>query len=189
MKAPDHDDVARIARLREFQATYQIPITNIARQAPAEALHSLRLATSAATQSYRQYLNEAVDCYEAGAYRGAVLMIWTATVEHIYSTVELHHSGFALLEAANKARFGNSKAYRAIRKKNDLLYLADKNFFLICEDAGVFNRNARKLLEEKLDTRNRCGHPTGYVLGREEAVIFIESLINNIVNGAMVDWP
>lgn len=181
-------DVARIERLREFQESYRIPITNIARQAPAEALHSLRIATSGAPESYRKYLDEAVDCYEAGAYRGAVLMVWAATIEHIYDAVERRPSGFSLLESANTARFGKSRTYRSIKKKNDLLYLNDKNFFLLCEDAGVFNKNARKLLEEKLDTRNRCGHPTGYVLGREETVVFIESLINNIVNDAMIDW-
>jgi hypothetical protein len=186
---PTNDyDIGRIERLRTFQEAYRIPITNIARQAPAEALHSLRSAIASAPASYRKYLDEAVDCYEAGAYRGATLMVWAATVEHIYATVERHSSGIQLIEAANAARFGNSKSYRAIRKKNDLLYLNDKNFFLLCEDAGVFNKNARRLLDEKLDTRNRCGHPTGYVLGREEAVVFIESLINNIINDAMMDW-
>jgi hypothetical protein len=31
-------------------------------------------------------------------------------------------------------------------------------------------------------------HPTGFVVGREESVIFIESLINNIINGEMLEW-
>lgn len=188
MTSTEKQDLARIDRLRHFQDSYRIPITNIARQAPAEALHSLRVATAAAPDGYRRYLDEAVDCYEAGAYRGAVLMVWAATIEHIYSAVERKASGFNTLEAANVVRFGTSNAYRLIRKKNDLLYLNDKNFLLLCEDVGVFNKNARKLLEDKLDTRNRCGHPTGYVLGREEAVVFIESLINNIINDAMMDW-
>lgn len=188
MTPTENQDFARIDRLRHFQDSYRIPITNIARQAPAEALHSLRVATAAAPEGYRRYLDEAVDCYEAGAYRGAVLMVWAATIEHIYSAVARKASGFKALEAANVARFGKSNAYRPIRKKNDLLYLNDKNFLLLCEDVGVFNKNARKLLEDKLDTRNRCGHPTGYVLGREEAVVFIESLINNIINDAMMDW-
>jgi len=115
-------------------------------------------------------------------------MVWAATIEHIYSVIERRSSGFKRLEAANIARFGKSNSYHAIHKKNDLLYLSDKNLFLVCEDAGVFNKNARKLLVEKLDTRNRCAHPTGYALGREEVVIFIESLINNIINEAMIDW-
>ena len=178
----------RFDRLREFQEAYAIPVSDIARQAPVKALHSLREAASAAPAGYRDYLNEAIDCYENGAYRGAVLMVWSATVEHIYRAIEFHRNGFRELEKANSARFSSSSTYRKVSKKNDFLYLSDNNFLLICEDAGVFNRNARKLLTERLNTRNLCGHPTGYVIGREEAVVFIESLINNIISGAMMDW-
>jgi hypothetical protein len=189
MTADACDDPLRtFQRLQAFQSAYSIPVTDVSRQAPAQALHSLREATARAPKNYQAYLNEAVDCYEHGAYRGAVLMVWAAVIQHIYSAIENRSGGLKAMELSNKGRFGASNAYRRIAKKNDLLYLNDKNFLLLCEDAGVFNRNARKLLEEKLDTRNRCGHPTGYILGRDEAVVFIESLINNIVNDAMMDW-
>lgn len=184
----DNRPLNRLERLRTFQESYSIPVSDLSTQAPVAALHSLRDATSKAPKTYRDYLNEAVDCYEQGAYRAAVLMVWSATVEHLYSAIEAHSGGFRAMESANQARFTTSRTYKRIGKKNDLLYLSEKNFLQLCEDAGVFNRNARKLLEEKLDTRNRCGHPTGYVLGREETVVFIESLINNIVNDAMMAW-
>jgi hypothetical protein len=115
-------------------------------------------------------------------------MVWAATIEHIYSVVEEHQSGFKLLETENIKRFEKSNNYRKITKKNDLLYINDSSFFLICEDAGVFNKNARSVLDDSLKTRNRCGHPTGYAVGREEIVIFIERLITNIISGAMIDW-
>lgn len=182
------DWTPHLDRLREFQEAYRLPISDIARQAPAQALHSLREAAERAPTSYRQYLEEAIDCYEALAYRGAVLMVWAATIDHIYSVIEAHRSGFKMLQAANFARFETSSTYRKIGKKNDLLYLNDKNLFLICEDAGVMNKNARLILDDALSTRNRCGHPTGYKVGREEAVIFIERLINNFISGAMIDW-
>lgn len=177
-----------LERLRQFQDAHRLPVSDIARQDPAEALHSLREAARRAPASYRQYLEEAIDCYEASAYRGAVLMVWAATIDHIYSVIEGHRSGFKLLQAENLRRFGTSSSYRKISKKNDLFYINDGNFFLICEDAGVFNKNARNLLEDALRTRNRCGHPTGYMVGREEVVIFVERLINNFISGAMIDW-
>lgn len=180
--------LAQFERLRAFQEAYAIPVTDVSRQAPAQALHSLRDATARAPKNYQDYLNEAVDCYEQGAYRGAVLMVWAAAVEHIYTAIENQQGGFKKIEAANVKRFGSSNTYRKVGKKNDLLYLNDKNFLLLCEDVAVFNKNARMLLGEKLDTRNRCGHPTGYVIGREEAVVFIESLINNIISDAMMAW-
>lgn len=182
------DWLPSLDRLREFQEAYRLPVTDIARQAPSQALHSLRDATRNAPESYRPYLDEAVDCYEAGAYRGAVLMVWAATIEHIYSVVENHKRGFKMLEAENFKRFEKSSGYRKIKKKNDLLHINDGNLFLICEDAGVFNKNARSILDDALKTRNRCGHPTGYVVGREEVVVFIERLVNNIISGAMIDW-
>jgi hypothetical protein len=182
------DWVINLERLREFQEAYRLPVSDIARQAPAQALHSLRESAASAPGNFRQYLEEAIDCYEASAYRGAVLMVWAATIEHIYSVIEGHQSGFKLIEAENFRRFGKSNGYRKISKKNDLLYVNDKNFFLICEDAGVFNKNARSILDDALNTRNRCGHPTGFAVGREEVVIFIERLINNFISGAMIDW-
>lgn len=185
---PSEDWLPNLERLREFQEAYRLPVTDIARQAPAQALHSLRDATRNAPESYRPYLDEAVDCYEAGAYRGAVLMVWAATIEHIYSVIEGHRQGFKLLEADNFKRYEKASFYRKIKKKSDLLYVNDGNLLLICEDAGVFNKNARSILDDALKTRNRCGHPTGYVVGREEVVVFIERLINNIISGAMIDW-
>lgn len=182
------DAIAQIQRLGKLQEAHKLPVTSIAKQAPAAALHSLRDAAALAPASYEAYLKEAIDCYENGAYRGAVLMVWSATVEHVYSVIASRQSGFRILEKQNAARFGQSSAYRRVRKKDDLLYLSDQNFFQLCEDAGVFNKNARKLLTEKLDTRNRCGHPTGYVIGREETVVFVESLILNIINGPMMNW-
>jgi hypothetical protein len=52
----------------------------------------------------------------------------------------------------------------------------------------MINRNARVLLTERLNLRNRCGHPTGYRPGREETVIFVESLLNTVVGGVMLLW-
>ncbi|WP_142064955.1 hypothetical protein [Pseudarthrobacter sp. B4EP4b] len=189
MSTTEQDFTRRISGLRSLQEAYAIPVRDLSRQNPTEALHSLRETTSQSRPEYRDYLNEAVDCYENRCYRGAVLMVWSAVMEHLYQTIEAQVGGVKMVEAANSARFGNAQHYKRIKKRDDLLYLSDSNFFMICEDAGLFNKNARLLLIEKLDLRNRCGHPTKYVVAREETVIFIESLINNVLNGAMLNWP
>lgn len=183
----EHDFTRRITALRAFQYEHSIPVSDVSRQNPKEALHSLRDAAKNSPSAYRGYLTEAVDCYESHCYRASVLMVWSAVMEHLYQTVDDLPGGLRSIEAANRDRFGNSHGYRRVRKRDDLRYLSDTNFFSLCEDAGIFNKNARLLLAEKLSLRNRCGHPTGYVVAREETVIFIESLINNILNGAMVN--
>ncbi len=74
------------------------------------------------------------------------------------------------------------------RKQGDFLYIGERDFIQLGEDAGMFNRNARQLLHERLKLRNLCGHPTQYMPGREETVIFIESLLLNILSGSWLEW-
>jgi hypothetical protein len=161
-------------------------------EAPAQALHSLREAAASAPPGYQDYLDEAVRCYEGGMYRAAVLMVWSACIQHLFSVIEGHQGGVKAMEAANRARYGKTDplptGYKKIHKSDDLLYLKESAVLLLAEDAGLLNRNARDLLDEKLKLRNRCGHPTRYKPGREETVIFIESLVVNIIGGTMVNW-
>ena len=115
-------------------------------------------------------------------------MTWSAVIQHLYSTAERHSGGTRAFETANSSRYGSSNSYRQIKKADDFLYLKESQFLLLGEDAGMYNRNARLLLEERLKLRNLCGHPTRYKPGREEVVIFVESLTLNILGGALLNW-
>jgi hypothetical protein len=107
---------------------------------------------------------------------------------YLYDVIGDHPGGIKAFERANKEQLGSSKGYRTIRKRDDFLYLRDRTFLELSEKAGLFNRSTRQLLVERLDLRNRCGHPTGYTIGREETVIFIESLCLNVLSGRTVNW-
>jgi hypothetical protein len=175
--------------LRELQVDYGgAEVADAEHESPAAALDSLEEAVKRAPADYRPYLEEAVGCYRNGLYRAAILMVWSAVIQHLYATVGGHRGGIGQLETANKARFGEMKKYRQVKKQDDLSYLGEKDFIWAAEDAGVFNRSARKLLHERLDLRNLCGHPTRYTPGREETVIFIESLLLNVLSGTWLNW-
>jgi hypothetical protein len=175
--------------LRGLQVDYGgTEVVDAEHESPAAALDSLEEAVKSAPADYRPYLEEAVGCYRNGLYRASILMVWSAVIQHMYATVGEHRGGISKLEKANKARFGTMKKYREIKKQDDLSYLGEKDFIWIAEDAGVFNRNARKLLHERLDLRNLCGHPTRYTPGREETVIFIEGLLLNVLSGTWLNW-
>ena len=82
-------------------------------------------------------------------------------------SVERHpsrHDGKAV-RAARKSRRCD---YREIKKQDDFLYLRDRDFIQLGEDAGMYNRNVRKLLHDRLELHNNCGHPTRYQPGCEE---------------------
>jgi hypothetical protein len=186
--ANDNDLSERLAALRTFQQLLEAPVISGSAQSPAIALKSLNDALAAAPPGYRDYLAEAVTCYEHGLYRAAILMAWAAVVEHLYMAASDHSGGIRAFQTANLARFGTSRTYREIKKKDDFLYLGEANWLQLAEDAGLMNRNARLILTERLNLRNRCGHPTKYKPGREETVVFIESLLLNFISGQMLNW-
>jgi hypothetical protein len=174
--------------LSRLQADFGREIADVREESPAAALDSLVAAIAVAPSDYRPYLQEALECYRHGLYRPSILMVWSAVVQHLYSLAASHHGGLKLLEKANKTRFGSSRKYREIKKQGDLLYIGERDFIQLGEDAGMFNRNARKLLQERLDLRNLCGHPTLYTPGREETVVFVEGLLLNVLSGTWLEW-
>ena len=179
----------QLARLSSFQEQFGAAARDLEIEAPAAALGSLESAVDSAPAEYKAYLVESVNCYANGLYRASILMVWSATIGHLHYVVQSKQGGIKAFESANVARFGSSAGYRKIKKVDDLLYLKESQVIILGEDAGLYNRNARTLLEERLRLRNLCGHPTGYVPGREETVIFVESLLLNILSGAMLNWP
>jgi hypothetical protein len=177
-----------LAGLTTLQIEFGPEVSDSEHESPGAALDSLEDAVADAPAEYRLYLEEALECYRCGLYRAAILMVWSAIVQHLYSVVGDHRGGLKEFERANMARFGTSNKYREIKKTNDLLYMGERDFIQLGEDSGMFNRNARKLLHERLELRNLCGHPTGYRPGREETVVFIESLTLNILSGSWLSW-
>lgn len=190
--APDDQlptDVARVLEgLSRLQAEFGAPVADVEQESPQAALTSLVDAVGEAPADYRPYLAEAVRCYEEGLYRAAILMVWSAVMQHLYSVAGSHKGGVAAFERENKARYGNTGRYRELKKSDDFLYLGDEAFLQLGEDVGMYNRNVRRLLGERLTLRNLCGHPTKYQPGREETVIFIESLLLNIVSSGQLNW-
>jgi hypothetical protein len=174
--------------LRQLQTEFGEEVPDVVQESPAAALESLTEALAQAPKEYRPYLQEAVACYESALYRAAILMVWAAVVQHLYSVAGSHRGGVAAFEAANKKRFGSSRRYREIKKQDDFLYMGERDFIQLGEDVGMFNRNARQMLHQRLELRNLCGHPTQYRPGREETVIFIESLILNILSDTWLNW-
>lgn len=174
--------------LRRFQSEFGVEVADVAQESPAAALVSLEEAVALAPAAYRPYLAEALSCYQHGLYRAGILMVWAAVMQYLYDVAGSHRGGVRDFEAANIARFGTSRKYREIKKQDDFLYLGERDFIQLAEDAGMLNRNVRMKLHERLQLRNLCGHPTQYRPGREETVIFIESLLLNVLSGSWLSW-
>src|ERR1051326_1524458 len=106
--------------LQYLQAEFGEEVADVEQESPAAALESLEEAVAQAPKAYRPYLEEAVQCYRNGLYRAAILMVWAAVVQHLYSVAGSHKGGIRLIQQANKTRFSGMRKYRELKKQDDL---------------------------------------------------------------------
>jgi len=127
----------------------------------------------------RDYIHEALRCLGAGAYRGAILMGWAATMNNLYRKIE--QVGFQQFYQACQQLM---KSPRRVRRRNDLEYYRDSDVLKAGERIGLFDRNVRAALEKQLDVRNRCAHP-GEVKPQIHVVnAFFEEIIQYVLSVA-----
>ena len=127
----------------------------------------------------REYIDEALICLGVGAYRGAILMGWVATMNNVYRKME--QVGFQKFHDACEQFM---KKARPVRRRTDLEYYRDSDVLMAAERIGFFDRNVRAALEKQLDVRNRCGHP-GQVRPQIHIVnAFFEEIIQYVLSVA-----
>lgn len=90
----------------------------------------------------------------------------------------LHEAALAKGAAkVNAAIAKHDPRARAVSKVDDFAYVKDKVFLLAAFDLGLVDKGERDTLQEGLDLRNRCGHPTSYKPGEKKASGFIEDIV------------
>jgi hypothetical protein len=131
--------------------------------------------------SESKFLDEALKCYRAEAYRSCIIMTWNLAYSHLLGWI---------LKDANRAAGFNSAISKRYPKKN-LTFIRNYNDFLdelkerevieICSTGRLVNSNIIKILREKLDRRNTSAHPSTLVVVQSQADDTITDLVNNVV--------
>jgi hypothetical protein len=125
----------------------------------------------------REYVEEALRCLGVGAYRGAILMGWAASMNNLYRKIQ--GVGFKCFYQACQQFMKNP---RGVTRRSDLEYYRDSDVLMAAERIGLFDRNVRAALEKQLDVRNRCGHP-GQVKPQIHIVnAFFEEIIQYVLS-------
>ena len=141
----------------------------------SKALHEL--LDKLAVDSERDFLKEAIDCYEIGAYRAAIIMVWILTLDHLYEYILVHKL------AAFNAELAKIKDKRVkvnvIANKDDFCDIPESKFIEISRAANIISNDVRKILDVKLGIRNSCAHPSGIVIAQVKATDFIQDLVSN----------
>jgi len=130
------------------------------------------LASKVTDLGVRTYIEEVIKCLQVGALRASVVFLWVGAIRTIHG--QLLSVGVSKL---NQALLGHDPKARKVSKVDDFAYIKDKDVLLAAQDLGLVDKGQRSTLEEALDLRNRCGHPTKYKPGVKKVSSFIEDVV------------
>lgn len=135
------------------------------------------LATKIRGPQEQEYFNEIVACYKIEAYRAAVVMTWILCIDHLYDYVLKNR-----VDQFNQALVKTKEKISVITTKDDFLEIRDeKRFIELCRTAGIITNDVRKILDEKLGTRNSWAHPSGIKIHPTKATNFLEEIVDNVI--------
>ena len=123
----------------------------------------------------RQFVEEAVSCYEAKNLRAAAVLSWVGAVSILYD----HVINKCLAKFNTELHRRNSKA-KAITTADDLSDLKEFDFLDILHAISVIGKSVKDELKQCLTFRNGCGHPNSLTIGETRVAAHLETLINNV---------
>lgn len=130
------------------------------------------LAERLADETVRGYVEEAIRCLSVDALRAATVFLWAGAIR------TLHQAAWAEGATSVNAAIGTHDAKaRAVKKLDDFAYIKDATFLKAAFDLGLIDKAERGTLEEALDLRNKCSHPTKYRPRINKARSFIEDVV------------
>ena len=127
----------------------------------------------------RAFLEEAVSCFRVGANRATIVMVWILTMDHMYRHVlAKKHTVFM---SALQSQSDKKLKVLQINQPDDFTEMKEAKFIEIMRSAKIISNDVRKILDEKLGTRNSAGHPSGIKISKRKVEEFVEDLIDNVI--------
>ncbi len=154
---------------KHIRALLNIPEVDIATVHEVGTLE--RLINSIGDPDVANYLTEAVTCLRVDALRASIVFLWAGAVRTIQK--EMIDLGASSVDTALKKFDPKS---RSIKGLDDFAYVKDSTVLLAAQELAIFDKNERSTLEEALNLRNKCGHPSKYRPGPKKAASFIEDV-------------
>jgi uncharacterized protein YbcI len=140
------------------------------------ALRKLEARVSGVEQAF---LKETIDCFEVGANRATIVMCWILAMDHMCEYIIAKKLvEFNAVLATNTDR--RVKVAR-INTKDDFSDIPEGKLIEMMRSAGIISNDVRKILDEKLGTRNSSAHPSPIAIKQSKVVEFVEDLIENVV--------
>jgi hypothetical protein len=129
-------------------------------------------------KNQRIFLGEAITCAEKGLKRASIIMTWVFVMDYMQEFIIVNKKtefNVALLRRTDVRRLSQ------INTKDNFEDIKESILLEIMRSAGIITAGVFKILNEKLDIRNTCAHPSDIFIHESKAVNFIEDLIDNVV--------
>lgn len=166
----------------QLERNIQLEIQKSLHSGPSkkETSHLLRsLLTKLTTTEEKGFLLEAIDCYEIGAKRAAIVMTWLLTVNHLYSYV-INKKLIDFNSVLDKNTDKRIKI-KAIKKIDDFSEIPEGKLIEFLRSSKIISNDVRKILDTKLGIRNSSAHPSAVTISEVKATDFIIDLVENII--------
>lgn len=125
----------------------------------------------------KDFLKETIDCFETGANRATVIMVWILAVDHLFSHIIKHKlKEFNTALAASKGIKINIVVVR-----DDFMEIKEVKFIELCRAAKIITNDVRKILDVNLGIRNSCAHPSSVKVRSAKVISVVEDLVENVV--------
>jgi hypothetical protein len=128
------------------------------------------------TTAAKEFVEEAVQCYTFRLYRAAVVLSWVGAV----ALLQTHIFNSLLDVFNNAAAVRYPKRWKAAATVADLAQISEHQLLQVLDDIGVIGAATKKELQNCLDLRNSCGHPTELQVGAARAFAHLEILFLNV---------
>lgn len=127
----------------------------------------------------RDFLDEAISCYETKAFRAAAIMAWLMTINHLQQFV-LKYYLVAFNSALEKRNDKNLKGL-VVKHSDDFNDIKEGQFLELCRSANIISNDVRKILDQHLGTRNSAAHPSGVKILPDKVSLLIQDLVENVI--------
>jgi hypothetical protein len=123
------------------------------------------------------FLGEVQKCFEIGAHRATIVLIWLAAVDHLQKYIFINH-----LVAFNSAIARHpDKRLKAVRGLDDFGDIQESRFIELARSSGSISADVRKILDEKLGIRNTAAHPSNVAVSGHKATEFAMEILTNVL--------
>lgn len=128
------------------------------------------------SQDARNFIEEAINCFENGQFRAAVVFSWVGAVSVMYAYVVRD-----LLQAFNTEARRRDPKWKDARNADELGRMKEHDFLDVLEAIGSIGKNAKQVLQNQcLTLRNGCGHPNSLKISENNVAAHLDMLVLNV---------